>query len=336
MGSAQCRSSSADHHGPVLREPLEEVPDDLERAVLQRLGRELGEPGGHRRAPAAGPSSEPQVRLDLGRALAERAARPAGAARRGPAAPARRARTPSHAREQVAERPVRQGIAVGDAPALEPERRGRATATRRSARSVQLGEEPGLADPRLADDDRGCRPRRRGLTEDLARPAPRSPLAADQAGLAPLRGRAPGTARPVRPRGPCARSPARPCPSARAATGSPHVEHRADPCRNVASPTSTAPGSAGACSRAAVLTASPSAAYSTRLPAPIAPTTTGPVSIPTRTPNPSTPQRPRPRARTSATSSTIRRPRPDRPLGVVLVRDRARRTARARRRRRGP
>ena len=35
-----------------------------------------------------------------------------------------------------------------------------------------------------------------------------------------------------------------------------------------------------------MFTASPSAEYSTRLPAPIAPTTTGPVWTPTRTPNP--------------------------------------------------
>ena len=61
------------------------------------------------------------------------------------------------------------------------------------------------------------------------------------------------------------------------------------------------------CTRAAVLTASPSAAYSTRLPAPIAPTTTGPVWTPTRTPNPST-SHPRSTSRAySRSRRTIRR-----------------------------
>ena len=68
-----------------------------------------------------------------------------------------------------------------------------------------------------------------------------------------------------------------------------------------------------------MFTVSPNAAYSTRLPAPTAPTTTGPVSTPTRTPNPS-----RPNAR--STSPAYRVDLLDDPergahgaLGVVLV-----------------
>ncbi len=54
-----------------------------------------------------------------------------------------------------------------------------------------------------------------------------------------------------------------------------------------------------------MFTASPSAEYSTRLPAPIAPTTTGPVWTPTRTPNPVTPHAASTSRAYSAISSTI-------------------------------
>ena len=74
------------------------------------------------------------------------------------------------------------------------------------------------------------------------------------------------------------------------------------------SPTSTVPGSAADWSLAARLTASPVAPYSMREPAPIAPTTTGPDSTPTRTPNPSIPQLPRTSSANSPISSTIRNP----------------------------
>ena len=90
-------------------------------------------------------------------------------------------------------------------------------------------------------------------------------------------------------------------------TGSPH-EKSGSASRCVSSPTRTVPGAAWDCSRAAVFTASPSALYSTRPPAPIAPTTTSPVSTPTRTPNPPTPQPRSTSAANCAMSSTIRRP----------------------------
>src|SRR6476659_767712 len=76
--------------------------------------------------------------------------------------------------------------------------------------------------------------------------------------------------------------------------------------RLVASPTSTVPGDAAPCSRAATLTASPRAAYSTRPPPPISPTTTRPVWTPTRTPNPPTPH---PRSTSPAYSSISSRTR---------------------------
>ncbi len=76
----------------------------------------------------------------------------------------------------------------------------------------------------------------------------------------------------------------------------------------VPSPTRIVPGSASAWSRAATFTASPIAPYSTREPAPTAPTTTGPDSTPTRTPNPSIPQLRRTSSANSPISSTIRNP----------------------------
>ena len=76
--------------------------------------------------------------------------------------------------------------------------------------------------------------------------------------------------------------------------------------RLVASPTSTVPGEAAPCNRAATLTASPRAAYSTRPPPPISPTTTRPVWTPTRTPNPATSH---PRSTSPAYSSISSRTR---------------------------
>ena len=80
-----------------------------------------------------------------------------------------------------------------------------------------------------------------------------------------------------------------PFPLSSSSTGSPHTKS-GSACRRVAPSTSTVPGSALACKRAAVLTVSPKAAYSTLWPPPISPRTTGPVVTPTRTPKPRTPQ----------------------------------------------
>ena len=63
---------------------------------------------------------------------------------------------------------------------------------------------------------------------------------------------------------------------------SPHA-NRSPAARRVTSPTRTRPGDACDCRRAAVFSASPVAPYSTRPPPPIGPSTTSPVSMPTRT-----------------------------------------------------
>src|SRR6266511_801079 len=89
--------------------------------------------------------------------------------------------------------------------------------------------------------------------------------------------------------------------------GSSH-SNRASTSLRVAPPTRTVPGSAAVCRRAAMFTASPVAPYSTRFPAPTAPTTTGPVATPTRTASGSTAQPRATSAPYSATSSAMARP----------------------------
>ena len=76
--------------------------------------------------------------------------------------------------------------------------------------------------------------------------------------------------------------------------------------RCVVSSTRTDPGSAADWSRAATLTVSPNAAYSTRDPAPTSPSTTGPVATPIRTPKPSAPQPRRTSRPYSSISATTR------------------------------
>ena len=76
--------------------------------------------------------------------------------------------------------------------------------------------------------------------------------------------------------------------------------------RRVSAPASTPFLGAAACSRAATLTVSPVAPYSTRPPAPTGPTTTGPVSTPTRTARPAIAKLRSTSRANSATPSTIR------------------------------
>src|SRR3954468_24649426 len=96
-----------------------------------------------------------------------------------------------------------------------------------------------------------------------------------------------------------------PFPFSSGPSRSPH-SNRPSTARCVASSTSTEPGAAADCSRAATFTVSPKAAYSTRAPPPTSPTTTAPVAAPTRTPKPSAPQ-PRLTSRAySSISPTIR------------------------------
>ena len=107
-------------------------------------------------------------------------------------------------------------------------------------------------------------------------------------------------------------------PFSSSCTGGPHSKSGSTRAA-VPSPTRIVPGPAFAWSLAATFTASPIAPYSTREPAPTAPTTTGPDSTPTRTPNPSIPQLRRTSSANSPISSTIRSPARSASLGVVLV-----------------
>ena len=65
MASAQWRSSSDDGDRPVLREPLQPVPHDLEGPVLERLRRELAQASLRVRLEGE-PEHRGEVRGDLG------------------------------------------------------------------------------------------------------------------------------------------------------------------------------------------------------------------------------------------------------------------------------
>ena len=109
------------HQRAVGGQAFDHVPDDLERPVLQRLRGQLDQAGGgvglQRDA-----EHRPQVRVRLGGPVAEQLLDPP--AQRDPHAKLRFGhRHAQPVADQVPERPVRQGLAVGDAPALDPRRR---------------------------------------------------------------------------------------------------------------------------------------------------------------------------------------------------------------------
>ena len=103
---------------PVLREPLQPVPHDLERPVLERLRRELAQASLRIRLEGE-PEHRGEVRGELGGAIAEE---PLDVAtERDPHPHLRLVREDTEPRaDEVAERPVRHRLAVGDALPLEP------------------------------------------------------------------------------------------------------------------------------------------------------------------------------------------------------------------------
>ena len=250
--SAQWRSSSDDRRParPAARR-ASRLADHLERPVLEGLGRELGQPRGAPRARARARAS----RRGTGRPRA------AGrrTARRASAAAPRRTRSSGSSREdaepraqQVAERPVRHRLAVGDAPALEPQRAAaarRALARPRTWRRSSASE-PALADPRLAGEEQDPAGAGERRVDDL-----------DGRRRARVRGRpgAPGPprarARSRAPRGRRRRAYAvtgSALPLSSSSRGSPHVEHGArpgdgSPRRPARSPGSAATGAARRC-----------------------------------------------------------------------------------------
>lgn len=131
-----------DDERAIPGERCQELLDDLERAVLQRFGRELREPCGDVRL-GRDTEERAEVRIHLGLTCAEQLSE--RALERDAHAELRIVqRGPEPLAEEVPERPVRQRLAVRDAPSLEPQ-------------SVIAGagirEEAALADPRLAHDD---------------------------------------------------------------------------------------------------------------------------------------------------------------------------------------
>jgi hypothetical protein len=135
---------------PLLGEPREERADHLERAVLGCLGRQLGEP-----RPSVGLEGQPEhrteVRVVLDRAIPEQ---PADLPAKGdPDAELGVVGEDAEPRsQQVAERPVRHGLAVRHAPALEPDRAPAGGVHRLEAGS-KLGQQAALPDPGLAGHD---------------------------------------------------------------------------------------------------------------------------------------------------------------------------------------
>ena len=108
-----------DDERAVLSERREELLDDLERPVLQRLRREVREA---RRDLGLGVEAEEraQIRVDLELALAEEIGDGAPEADAHPELRIVQRRAEPLA-EEVAERPVRQRLAVRDAPSFEPQ-----------------------------------------------------------------------------------------------------------------------------------------------------------------------------------------------------------------------
>ena len=198
VGSAQCRSSSATHDRAVLGQPREQLADDLERAVLQRLGRELGEARA-RLGLEREPEQRAEVRVDL---VGARSPNSCSSRRRSADAHAQLGLVGADAEplaQQVAERPVRHRLAVGDAPALEPAGVGpsrRSPTARSSARSRLLpipGSPRDEQDPAAArrQSARALRRRRRARARGRrAAPRRRRARAAARAACSPRTGHA--------------------------------------------------------------------------------------------------------------------------------------------------
>ena len=176
VASAQCRSSSTTATGPSCVETRDQLTDDLERPILQRFGRELRE-AFRRVGFQRQPQQRRQVRRELGRARAER---PLDHPAERDADPQLRLvrEDADPGPQEVAERPVRQGLPVRHAPALQPQR---AAVLRRTGieQVVQLGEQPRLADPRLPGDEQDAA-RAGEDTGDRVAAGVELPVAADQ------------------------------------------------------------------------------------------------------------------------------------------------------------
>ena len=156
-----------DDHRPLGGEQLQELLDDLERPVLERLRRELGEPragvGLERQTEDA-----PEVGIQLARALARQTID--GAPEEQPRAQLRIVHGQAQpVAQQLAKRPVRHRLAVRDAAPFQPQRRPFPRG--RIGDPAQLREQPALADPGLAPDQQDAA---RSARHELdRRPGPR-------------------------------------------------------------------------------------------------------------------------------------------------------------------
>ena len=166
-----------EHERSRLGQPGEQLADDLERPPLQRLRRELR---GARLSLVLERDLEQaaEVRVELVRLVAEELVQPASQADADAQFGLLGRGTDPLAAQEIAERPVRQRLAVRDAAALEP-------AAPFSLRELaQLIEKTRLADSRVAGDDEDAPAARAKRLERLAAQAELS-RAPDEPGLDP-------------------------------------------------------------------------------------------------------------------------------------------------------
>src|SRR5207248_6489496 len=172
-----------DRDGPVLGEPAEDLLDNFESPVLQRLRRQLGEASGSVRFERQ-TEQRAQIWIKLRRAVREERF---DAAPKGDSDPQLRlvVADAEPLAQQVAKRPVRERFAVGDAAALEPQGRRRGGRLRNLEDAVQLVQQPALADARLArDEEKAARAAQRTFERKLGQVE--LPLSADEARLDPF------------------------------------------------------------------------------------------------------------------------------------------------------
>src|SRR5205085_4477083 len=169
-----------DRDGPGLGEPAEDLLDDLESPVLQRLRRQLGEAAGSVRFERQ-TEQRAQIWIELRRAVGEERF---DAAAKGDSDPQLGlvVADAEPLAQQVAKRPVREQLAVGDAAALEPQGRRRGGGLGLLEDAVQLVQQPALADAGLAgDEEKAARAAQRSLERKLGQVE--LPLSADEARL---------------------------------------------------------------------------------------------------------------------------------------------------------
>ncbi len=139
-----------DHHRPVVGEPLEQHPDNLERPILEGFRRELDQASG--RIGLEGETEHrAEVRIRLERAIREQLLE-AATQRYAHAQLGFVGSDSEPISQQVSERPVRDRFSVGRGAPFDPELTP-SLARRVLEDALQFSEQTALPDPRLAGDE---------------------------------------------------------------------------------------------------------------------------------------------------------------------------------------